>query len=256
MKLPMPCMSCVPPCDGRIEMDLYSLPIQDGNVYEFACQFGHKNVVLVPQLKFEILFEIGLNAIVDGYYREAVSSVASALERFQEFYLRVVAHKTGRAMEFEGAWRHLVKQSERQLGAFVLASVIHSGAEPNILASKWVEFRNLVIHRGKIPSLGEATNFASEVLRMMRLSLVELRSSAREEIGRVVGDHLKETFTRLQGKTLTATLNIPLILGGNPVEESSYLADVRTRLDEIERGRARAVVRPAERTGAAPSLGT
>ena len=42
-------------------------------------------------LKFELLFELGINALIDGYPREAVSSFASALERFYEFFCQVAA---------------------------------------------------------------------------------------------------------------------------------------------------------------------
>lgn len=60
--------------------------LADDGRYEITCEKEHRSVVILNNIKFELLFEIGLNATVDGYYREVVSSFASALERFYEFY--------------------------------------------------------------------------------------------------------------------------------------------------------------------------
>jgi hypothetical protein len=34
-----------------------------------------------------VLFDIGANAVVDGYYREAITSFSASLERFYEYFL-------------------------------------------------------------------------------------------------------------------------------------------------------------------------
>jgi hypothetical protein len=67
--------------------------LSDTGKYEVVCDCGHRSAVVLQNLKFELLFEMGINAIVDGYPREAVSSFSAALERFYEFYWRVaLAH--------------------------------------------------------------------------------------------------------------------------------------------------------------------
>lgn len=55
----------------------------------FECQKGHKNFVILQEERFETLFQIGANAIIDGYYREAVNSFTTSLERFYEFSIKV-----------------------------------------------------------------------------------------------------------------------------------------------------------------------
>ena len=78
---------------SRIAIDVpmpVSRPSDDGK-YEVHCAAGHVSKVTVDNVKFELLFEMGLNALVDGYPREAVSSFTSALERFYEFYWHMVA---------------------------------------------------------------------------------------------------------------------------------------------------------------------
>jgi hypothetical protein len=46
-------------------------------------------------MKFEVLFDLAANAIVDGYYREAIASFAASLERFFEFFVHVACLKQG-----------------------------------------------------------------------------------------------------------------------------------------------------------------
>lgn len=67
-----------------------------------------------------MLSQIGANAIIDGYYREAVSSFSASLERFYEFSVHVLMRHFGKnSQQFKSAWRPISNQSERQLGAFV-----------------------------------------------------------------------------------------------------------------------------------------
>ncbi len=46
-------------------------------------------------MRFEVLTETAMQAIVDGYYREAVASFAASLERIFQFYVEVVTHSKG-----------------------------------------------------------------------------------------------------------------------------------------------------------------
>jgi hypothetical protein len=218
---------------------MYQLPVQDSGVYSFKCPQGHENIVLVPQMKFEVLFEIGLNAILDGYYRDAVASIAAALERFYEFYVRVIGHHKNSEMEFEAVWKHLSRHSERQLGAFVLAYAIHFGYSPTLLSTKQVEFRNDVIHRGKIPSASEACGFGNAVLALILNVLPKLRNSSEESVQYVINKHLGEILKKIEPKRPTSTYNMPLILRPTPSEGFQYPAKVETRLGQLIQRRTR-----------------
>lgn len=46
---------------------------------------GHVVAFTLDTLRFELLFESGIVALLAGFRREAVSSIAAALERFYEF---------------------------------------------------------------------------------------------------------------------------------------------------------------------------
>ena len=122
--------------DGHavIEVPVPLTHISDSGEYEVECGKGHMSTVLLDNVKFELLFEMGLNAILDGYPREAVSSFTSALERFYEFYWRVVMEHAGiQKDQANASWKRLSKFSERQVGAYVTAATMLTKKEPTLL---------------------------------------------------------------------------------------------------------------------------
>lgn len=60
----------------------------DNGRYVYTCNQGHTRTSVLQQDRFQLLFQIGIHAIVDGYPREAVADFASSLERFFEFFYR------------------------------------------------------------------------------------------------------------------------------------------------------------------------
>ena len=97
----------------------YLVSYQDSGRYVVPCEHGHRDIQVLGQQKFEILFEIGANAILDEYYREAVSSFTSSMERTFEFFLKVVFFDKKMHEQMNLVWKQMSNQSERQLGAFV-----------------------------------------------------------------------------------------------------------------------------------------
>lgn len=68
--------------DNLTDTDYILTPIAeitDNGKYQVTCDKGHNTEVTLDNLKFELLFELGLNAIIDGYYRDAVSSITASL---------------------------------------------------------------------------------------------------------------------------------------------------------------------------------
>lgn len=160
-----------------------SRPSDDGK-YEVHCAAAHVSTVTVDNVKFELLFEMGLNALVDGYPREAVSSFTSALERFYEFYWHVAAAFHSIPPEqADVAWEAVARQSERQLGMFVTAGLLLTKQCPNLLnPNQEVKFRNNVIHGGYIPTADEAIAFGDVVMQLINDSLATLRTLAPKEL--------------------------------------------------------------------------
>src|SRR5580704_6209511 len=88
--------------------------IREDGLYTGKCPNGHDLLLATQTLPHEMLFEIALNAITDGYNREAVSSFAASMERFFEFAIRVIANKHSVPSNvLADAWKIVAKQSER-----------------------------------------------------------------------------------------------------------------------------------------------
>lgn len=209
MKLPINCLQCQ---NSQILAEVEFEFIDDGR-YEFTCSKGHVSTTLLQQQKFEILFEIGAYAINDGYYREAISSFTSALERFYEFFIKVICVSKGNDWpEIVNTWKAIASQSERQLGAFILLYHLEHGKKPSLLSRSKNEFRNSVIHKGKIPTKQEAINYGQSVLDLVRPIIEDLRKSHSGSIQKTTFHHLNKTLRPKDFERNISTLGIKTIL--------------------------------------------
>lgn len=238
MRLPLTCMACFRE-DGVPGAIREVVEVRDDSRYQLKCDRGHESVTVLQEQKFEVLFEIGCYAIVDGYFREAISSFSSSLERFYEFSIRVLARfmKVSEA-NFEVAWKQVQKQSERQLGAFCMIWLSHFGESPKLLEEKQVAFRNRVIHQGTIPTRAEAISFGEEILGVIRPKLNAIRLKFPDEVQGVIHAHLVSamwTGAEQRSDRLTvSTLSFPTLISlsrnasDNPSLQA-YLAGLRRR---------------------------
>lgn len=162
--------------------------VNNSGIYEVNCDKGHKCITIIDNIDFEILYEYGLNAIADGYYREAVSSMTSAMERYFEFFVKTVLRAS--AVEFstiDKTWKIISSQSERQLGAYIMFYCQTFKDSPPLLSpNKEIPFRNSVIHKGYIPSKNEAIDYGNSTMHIIESSLIELKNKYPKET--------KETF--------------------------------------------------------------
>jgi hypothetical protein len=149
--------------------------IHDSGVHEITCPKGHEYSVVLKAAKYEVLFDVGMNALNDGYTRESVSSFASSLERFYEFYINFQILNCGISQKLAAqAWKTVSNQSERQLGAFTYLYLFTFGGLPPELTSENRNFRNKVIHKGYIPSVDEAQEFGRVVYNQIMAVIAEL----------------------------------------------------------------------------------
>jgi len=161
-----------------VECQVIINSMTDSGEYVVECDKGHSSITIIDNVKFELLFEMGLNAIVDGYPHQAVASFASALERFYEFFWRVVMqHKEVPDEQINASWKKMSKQSERQLGAYISAFLGLNGEAPTLLdTNDDVSFRNKVIHAGYVPSEEEAVSFGEVVKNHIENDIKLLRN--------------------------------------------------------------------------------
>lgn len=216
----------------------YPAELQDSGLYRLVCKHRHETFICLQEQKFEVLFELALNAIVDGYYREAVASFSSSLERFYEFYLRVMCVKRGLDdATVERAWKAISKQSERQFGAYAFTYLIETGTLAPTLPEQKVAFRNEVIHKGRIPSRDEAVTYGEDVLQVISPILDHLKKTDHEHVGRVVGKHITNTRQKLEGAPRVSFLSIAttVCIAGNPSEPQLNVVDSLARLSVVRR---------------------
>ena len=162
----------------------------DSGIHDLTCPHcGNRFTLYLRKHKFEMLFDLGTRALMDGYAREAVASFAGSLERFFEFYTRAATleRASGAGEDFadasarlDTAWRLMAAQSERQLGAFSLAYLWREGEAPDFLTPQALgsDFRNRVIHRGYLPQRAEVDAYAARVFALIDRLLTRLGEAA------------------------------------------------------------------------------
>lgn len=194
MKLKLICSQCSKGNENENEdIDFVSVEVKDNGLYEFTCNRSHKGLVLLKNQKYEVLFEFGSMALLDGYTREAVASIAASLERFLEFYIKVILLKYNVPYgEFKEGWKKVASQSERQLGAFLFLYLLDNRKSVKFIEDKQISFRNNVIHKGYIPSFDEAVDYGDCVLKFIKNTLDELGITSKDQIKQVKEDYIFE----------------------------------------------------------------
>lgn len=239
MRLPIACMQCS--FENIPRTSIYdfttNLEINDNGKYITTCKNGHTSLTFLQQQKFEILFEIGAYAIIDGYYREAVSSFTAALERFYEFFVKTVCISKGNEYdEILNTWKKISNQSERQLGAYIFTYFIEFSEKPDTLSDKDSQFRNAVIHKGKIPTREESIKYGQTILNLIRPVLSQVQSRYTDFCEE---DFMKNIMNRSSSEKelKITTLSIPTILSLTIVEPAHHERSLDSILEELRHHR-------------------
>jgi hypothetical protein len=158
------CMQCLTKSGLSKPPEFIIEHISESGLIKSVCSQNHESFIVIQDTKYEILSYIAVTALHDGYYREAVMSFYSALERLYEHYIEIVCCKRGIDYdEFCAAWNPIKKLSERQTGAFAFTHLIETGNAYQALGNKYTELRNQVAHNGKIPTLQETTEYGQAI---------------------------------------------------------------------------------------------
>lgn len=251
----MPCTEC----PVRYVDEMFLVEERDDSLYHLTCSSGHRTTVWLQNHKFELLFDSGGLALLDGHSREAVSSIAAALERFMEFYVRIVALKqlagqepleetikrfsVGQHEAFEETWKRVSNQSERQIGAFLFIYLLENG-KPPLFIDEWKlqsyeekenkHFRNAVIHKGYTPSQEQVIEYGEQVFQFIHSILGELRATSDEIIQKFTMGTAYKVYGQLQGKR-TATQVIPTMIStiDQRLDHSPSFRSALERLKEV-----------------------
>lgn len=185
------CQSCIQ--EGNVKGALATTVVNDDGHYFHQCDFGHKTVIISQNMKFERLFDYGASAIIDGYYREGVLSFTASLERFYEYFIKVVMdYKNIESSIIERLWKDIKNQSERQLGAFIAAYSICFGERPEIMDSDSYGFRNKVAHKGYIPSEDEAINYGQKIMSLIIQDIIKLKTNCLDQVHNSIREKVQQ----------------------------------------------------------------
>ncbi|MBK6722388.1 MAG: hypothetical protein IPG58_03650 [Acidobacteria bacterium] len=159
-------------------------------------------------------------ALLDGYTREAVTSMVAALERFIEFYILIICLAKGKkAKDFASFWRLVGRQSERQIGAFLVLSLLEENQTIPDLNER-ANFRNKVIHQGYLPSVSEAIDYGEYVLGIIFPILKDLREKYPKQLDQADHMHLSKKLDLVENSRITSSSG-PTIIN----MQSLYAAD-------------------------------
>ncbi len=233
---------------GKPTDELMSVELRDDGLYSATCERGHMTVTAIQEQKYEVLFDVAAMALLDGYPREAIVSMAAALERFYEFYVFVLAIKHDvDTKTFATVWKQVDNQSERQLGAYLFVSLLDNPkvlpksideALPSLLGvskgqtKTWRSFRNAVVHKGYMPSTTECVAYGDIVYRHILELTNELKATCAESLQKATFTHLARAHSAGQP---VSTMSIPTLLslvrGGRP----SSLPEALEELDKYRK---------------------
>jgi hypothetical protein len=162
MRVRFDCAKCAA---GSADQSVY-LDVSDDGVYTVICEQSHRSVQTISNPKFEVLFEMALLAFADGYTRECVASLAASAEEFYRLFVKTYLYRAGYepiAEDVKSLWK-VISRAEPQLGAFALAYFLEFKKPPSFPDNKSTEFRNGVIHAGKIPTPDEVRVYADKMI--------------------------------------------------------------------------------------------
>jgi hypothetical protein len=229
MKIPFICSTC------QIEAvqaghtpapHLLHVNPSDTGAYELHCPQGHVTHAVLEQMRFELLFEVGAHAIQAGYFREAVSSFASSLERFLELYIKIACRSENLSSPtISAAWKGVNSQSERQLGAYFFLHAIREKSVAPYLSNDMTALRNSVIHKGKLASRSDAVAFGNAVLVIINPLFRVLKQRDKELLQQMVDEHMRQAIDGSAG-AVSSSVFFPTILNASTAPALPDITDV------------------------------
>ena len=237
MRILAPCSACViasPPSETN-PIIFYRGRIADAGYITIECKQGHTAPLICDERKHDLLFQSGCLAFLDGYEREAVASFAASAERLWEFYLRVIA--ISRKIDptcFDAVWKQLSRQSERQLGAFMMTYVAEGMGAYDLRQSQ-IEFRNKVIHQGYIPTEKEVSDYGEYIFNQIRDVMKLLDESYKSAVDSEIARELSQIQARVPGGKPAARFKAHVALLPPGTNEAQAITDFPTFLGAMEK---------------------
>ena len=111
----------------------------------------------------------------------------------------------------------MIKQSERQIGAFYILQLLEFGETKFIISDKWINFRNKVIHQGYIPKSDEAIDYGQYILSIIDLILIELKNKNPESLTKASFLRISENGNKIGENVSISTSTMPTIISNRDI---------------------------------------
>ncbi|MBB5866082.1 hypothetical protein [Xanthomonas sp. 3058] len=204
MRLYVTCHQCLNDSEAPGSVAVFAKVIyNESGIYPYTCLKGHQGCTILQSFKYEVLSEVGFTALALENTFEAVAAFHAALERFYHFGIEMALAYTGNLEKAEGIRSALGKSSEREFGAYVLASVIAFGTVPPVLNSNLRGFRNNVVHNGQIPTMDEAIKEGVNTTNVIREGVGIIRRHAHSLAAERLMDQVRERMQAARNQGFT-----------------------------------------------------
>ncbi len=213
---------------GEINSTLFSI---------CQCNNNHKQIQWIMDDQYQLLYKSGVNALIEGFYSESVSSLNSALESAYEVFVKSTLISDHITFEdVETFWKD-IKLSERRYGAFCYSYFLTTNKVWSIKdKNKMIALRNKIIHDGYIAVKGEAVQFGSyitEALKVINELLENKLMKPKQKLFFAQKESVKPTIHDLiiknPGLISASTSGVMLLRSGENHSFAKILEDAKTR---------------------------
>lgn len=242
MIIPIKCMECFYE-QGGVSFEHDFTELCDDGLYKIDCPKGHENYKFLTAEKFEILFDMGADALNNNFKQEAVLNFTTSLERFQEWFIRLIFTKYEiDSDKFNKTWKLVSSQSERQVGAFYFLYLKEFNEIPKE-DNKMKSFRNNVVHKGYIPTYNETYEYGNYIMIYIKEVLFKLGNNYDVYIEQIKTNRFNEVLKKNanieRGKIATSEIKTIFNLGNinKDLDFRKELEQLRETQEAFERNK-------------------
>lgn len=215
--------------------DSISIELNDAGIFSGKCNNGHEISLIIQNPKFEILFDLCIISLIDGYTRESVSGLIASYERFLEFSSLIFLRKLNPTSELNGLLFEKMKLSERQVGAFSALYVACLNEEPILLNNRASQFRNDVIHNGYIPTKEEVISFGNKILEVILPLMNRLKKEYTKEIREYTMESIMSKSKQITPGKQNTTMCMATCLGlFNSDDNTKNISEMILQMDKMK----------------------
>lgn len=155
-------------CKGEVQLEL-----NDDFVFKHICNDVSRGVLeesilatgAITECRFQVLFDFATHYFANGDYRSCLINAQCALERYREFFIRLVLAKHClKDEDIASYFKSMSKQTERQIGAFNTVFLLNRKQISSDISNKMTSYRNDVIHKGTFPNKDQTFVFCKRVI--------------------------------------------------------------------------------------------